>query len=958
MSHRFKFPGGGDGPPRLYSDMEDTMEKRIYFFGAGLTEGDASMKQKLGGKGANLAEMARMEFPVPPGFTIETTLCDIYHRNGRKWPEGLERELEDNLVKLEKAAGKKLGSADKPLLLSVRSGAAASMPGMMDTILNIGLNDEIVAAISSKIDNKRFPLDAYRRLMMMMGDVVMGVDRELFEEILSETKKKQGVKFDSELSAESLKTVVEKSKALFRTKVGKEFPQNPREQLKLAITAVFDSWNNPRAITYRQLNQIRNLLGTAVNVQAMVFGNRNENSGSGVGFTRDPSTGENKFFAEYLFNAQGEDVVAGVRTPLSIEELNKKSPDLYRQLNDIRNKLEQRYKDMQDIEFTVEDGKLFMLQTRTGKRTIFAHIKIAVDLVEAGIITKEEAVSRVPAGELGKLFAPELDPKAIKKAGDSALTRGLNASPGGASGKAVFSAEDAQRMVQANASEKVLLCRTETSPEDIGGMAVAQAVLTTRGGMTSHAAVVARGMGVPCVTGASEIVIDYAKKTLKAGKTTIKEGDWISINGFDGMIYKGKIEVIPSEIIRVLDGQLEASESRIYRDYSKFMGWADGIRRLKVRTNADKPADAKRAMQFGAEGIGLCRTEHMFFDNINPFRRLILVSEEVKRLKDQLAALQSSKSPEDADRAAKTSEELEHPLAEYNRALADLLPLQRADFEGIFTALNGKPANIRTLDPPLHEFLPKDKAGQDEMASELKVDLAYVQEKVESLAEANPMLGHRGCRLGLVYPEIHEMQVRAIMEAAVNIKRKGIEVRPEIMIPLVGKAKELELSGRQTVEVAEKVLKEAGMSKKDIPYQVGTMIEVPRAAVTADEIAEFADFFSFGTNDLTQMGCGFSRDDAGKFLDDYVKMGIYEEDPFKVLDVKGVGKLMKIGIELGRKAKPGLKIGICGEHGGEPQSVAFCHEAGLDYVSCSPYRVPVARLAAAQAALSTVNEDK
>ncbi len=927
------------------------MDKHIYFFGADQTEGDASMKQKLGGKGANLAEMAKMGFPVPPGFTIETVLCDVYFRNGRKWPEGLEKELEDNIKKLEKATGKTLGNAQNPLLLSVRSGAAASMPGMMDTILNIGLNDDTTAALAAKIDNKRFPYDAYRRLIMMLGDVVMGVDRELFEEILTEAKKKQGVKFDSDLSADILKSMVEKYKALFKTKTGKEFPQNPREQLRLAVTAVFDSWNNPRAVTYRQLNSIRDLLGTAVNVQAMVFGNRNENSGSGVGFTRDPSTGENRFFAEYLFNAQGEDVVAGVRTPLRIDELKNRSPGIYQQLNEIREKLEKRYRDMQDIEFTVEDGKLYMLQTRSGKRTIFSHIRIAVDMVEAGLVSKEEAVLRIPPNELAKLFSPELDPKALKKAVESSLGRGLNASPGGASGKAVFSAEEAQRMVAAKPGEKVLLCRVETSPEDIGGMAVAQGVLTTRGGMTSHAAVVARGMGVPCVSGASEVTIDYAGKVLRSGKLSVKEGEWISINGFDGMIFKGKIDVIPSEIIRVLDGQMKAEDSRIYRDYAKFMGWADGFRRLKVRTNADKPADARRAMQFGAEGIGLCRTEHMFFDNINPFRRLILVSEEVKRLRGEIAALASSKNPEDERRAERIREELAHPESEYNRALAELLPFQRADFEGLFTALNGKPANIRTLDPPLHEFLPKDMAGQEEMAKELNVDVKYVREKVESLSEANPMLGHRGCRLGLIYPEVHEMQVRAIMEAAVNVKRKGIEVMPEIMIPLVGIAKELKISRERTVETADKVLAEARMTMKDIPYKVGTMIEVPRAAVTADEIAEFAEFFSFGTNDLTQMGCGFSRDDAGKFLDDYVKMGIYEEDPFKVLDTKGIGKLMKMTIELGRKAKPGLKIGICGEHGGEPQSVMFCHGAGLDYVSCSPYRVPVARLAAAQAAL-------
>jgi pyruvate,orthophosphate dikinase len=923
------------------------MNQHLFFFGGDRTEGDATMKNRLGGKGANLAEMSRIGLPVPPGFTIESSLCDAYHKAGGRWPEGLADEMEANIRKLEQETGKTLGDPGNPLLLSVRSGAAVSMPGMMDTVLNIGMNDAVLEGLAATVGNRAFPLDAYRRLVLMHGDVVRGLSRERFEKVLEGAKKIQGVRFDSELSASSLTEVLGQYKAIYAEETGEAFPEDPMEQLRGAVTAVFQSWHNPRADTYRRLHGIRGLLGTAVNVQAMVFGNRNDNSGSGVGFTRDPSTGENTFFAEYVFNAQGEDVVAGIRTPVSIGELHNSNPGIYEKLMAIRAKLEEHYRDMQDIEFTVDDGELFILQTRGGKRTIFAHLRIAVDLVEAKVIAPKEAVLRVPPAEMGKLFAPELDPSALVEAVDRLMGSGLNASPGGACGRVVFSAEEAQRQVKADPTAKVMLCRTDTSPEDIGGMAVAQGILTSRGGMTSHAAVVARGMGVPCVSGAQDVIIDYAQGVLRAGSVEIRQGDFISINGFDGKIYSGEIPVIPSEIVRVLDGDLAAEKSRVYRDYVTFMGWVDEFRRLRVRTNADKPSDVRRAVQFGAEGIGLCRTEHMFFDNINPFRRLILVAEEVKVLRDEIASLPAGSA---GDRA-ECEKRLAQPLAEYDRALDELLPIQRRDFEGIFEALAGLPANIRLLDPPLHEFLPKEPAGQEEMARELGVDAAHVREQVEALSEANPMLGHRGCRLGLIYPEVSDMQVRAILEAAVAVKKRGVEVQPEIMIPLVGHARELALARERAVRVADAVIAESGLDPSQVPYKVGTMIEVPRAAITADEVAEHADFFSFGTNDLTQMACGFSRDDAGKFLSDYVRMGIYQDDPFKVIDTAGVGKLMTMAIELGRQAKPGLKIGICGEHGGEPKSVAFCHRAALDYVSCSPYRVPVARLAAAVAAL-------
>jgi len=919
------------------------MAKYVYFFSKEFVEGSAEMKDILGGKGANLAEMCRIGLPVPPGFTISAEVCDYYYKHNHTYPPELEEQVNEALKKLEKIRGRKLGDPKKPLLVSVRSGAAVSMPGMMDTVLNLGLNEKTLEALAEETNNPRFAWDAYRRLIQMFGDVVLGIPHEEFEHAIEEVKrefgKRQGIEGidemtqeqlnklvpDTALTVDDLKELVKKYMEIYE-KHGKTFPQDVNEQLWMAIGAVFGSWNNPRAVKYREIHNIKGLLGTAVNIQTMVFGNLGEDSGTGVGFTRNPSTGENKLYGEYLLNAQGEDVVAGIRTPKPIDELKNEMPKVYEELLRVKDILEKHYRDVQDFEFTIERGKLWMLQTRTGKRTAQAAVKIAVDMVKEGLIDKKTAILRIDPNSIDQLLHPTFDPEEEKKA--KVIARGLPASPGAATGRVVFNAEEAEKW--AKNGEAVILTRLETSPEDIGGMAVSKGILTARGGMTSHAAVVARGMGIPCVAGAGDIAIDYANKQFKVGDVVVKQGDWISINGALGTVYLGKIPTIEPEVAG---------------DFKTIMDWADEFRKIGVHTNADTPRDTAVAVKFGAEGIGLCRTEHMFFEGnrIVSFRKMILVADEVKTLRQRLEEL-----PEDSEEYEKVKKELEQPLAQYNQALEELLPLQREDFIGIFRELGGRPATIRLLDPPLHEFLPKDEKGQQEMAEAMNVPVEKVKRTVEELHEFNPMLGHRGCRLGLTYPEVTEMQVRAIIEAAIQVKREGIEVRPEIMVPLVGHWKELQLTREVIDRTAKKVFEELG---EEVEYKVGTMIEVPRGAITADEVAQYADFFSFGTNDLTQMGSGFSRDDAGKFLKDYVKMGIYDEDPFQVLDQTGIGRLMKIAVKYGRQTNPDLKVGICGEHGGEPKSVMFCHRIGLDYVSCSPYRVPVARLAAAQAAI-------
>jgi pyruvate,orthophosphate dikinase len=914
--------------------------KYVYYFGSERTDGNREMKELLGGKGANLAEMTSIGLPVPPGFTITTKACEEFNRLDGEWPEGLQKDIKSNLSLLENETGRGLGDRENPLLVSVRSGAAISMPGMMDTVLNLGLNAETIQGLSTKSGNDRLAWDSYRRFMQMFGNVVMKVPSERFEDVLEAVKSEKGVEYDKDLSTQDLKELADRYMKLYEGEIGEPFPTDPWEQLKLSVNAVFGSWSNPRAIRYRELNDITGLLGTAVNVQTMVFGNMGEDSGTGVCFTRDPATGKNELYGEYLMNAQGEDVVAGIRTPQPISTLSEVNPEAFEELQKTREILEQHYKDMQDVEFTIMEGKLYILQTRTGKRTVFAALNMAVDMVEEGLIDRDTALRRIPAASFNQLFAPVLDQEGKKSA--RFLTKGLNASPGGASGMAAFTAERAEQM--AGEGKAVILCRRETSPEDIGGMAAAKGVLTARGGMTSHAAVVARGMGAPCVAGAGELEIESEKGYLKCGDVTVSEGDVIAIDGFTGEVFAGEVKVRPSEIVQVLRGEMPSEESMLFRNYSRVVGWADEVRRLGVRTNADTPKDTEMAVLFGAEGIGLCRTEHMFFegDRINSFRKMILVAEEVKRLKDRMAA----GGDEDA-----LQKKLEGPMSTYQEALGELLPLQREDFKGIFRALKGRPCTIRLLDPPLHEFLPKDSEGQQEMAELMGVSAESIGRTVESLNEFNPMMGHRGCRLGLTYPEVSDMQVRAVIEAAVECRNEGVEVRPEIMIPLVGHRKELSIARERALEVAYRVLKEKGLGRDDLPLNVGTMIEVPRAALTADEVAQEADFFSFGTNDLTQMGCGFSRDDSGGFLQDYIAMGIYDRDPFASIDVSGVGKLVEIAVELGRKTKPSLKIGVCGEHGGEPLSVRFFNRAGLDYVSCSPFRVPVARLAAAQAVL-------
>ena len=910
--------------------------KYVYFFGNGSAEGSADMKHLLGGKGANLAEMTNLGIPVPPGFTITTKVCDAYYKNNQQYPEGLAEEIEQNLSRLEKLMGAKLGDPNNPLLVSVRSGAAASMPGMMDTVLNLGLTPDAVQCLIKKTDNERFAWDAYRRFITMFGDVVMGVERHDFEEILDKYKKKARVKNDTELNAEQLKYIVEEFKTIYQKKTHESFPNDPKIQLQKTIKAVFASWNNPRAVKYRQLYDIKGLLGTAVNVQAMVFGNMGNHSATGVCFTRNPSTGENKFYGEFLINAQGEDVVAGIRTPEPITDLEKEMPEVYKELVRYKNTLEKHFKDVQDIEFTIQENRLFILQTRTGKRTTRAAVKFAVDMVKEKLIDKKTAISRIDPNQLDQLLHPTFDPKAKKEV----IAVGLPASPGAATGRVVFSAEDAEKL--AEKKEKVILVRKETSPEDIGGMHVSQGILTTRGGMTSHAAVVARGMGKCCVAGCGSLNVDYKSQTFRVDGKVIKKGDYISLDGSSGEIMLGQVSTV---------------EPSLSGDFATLMSWADGIRKLKVRTNADTPMDAKKAREFGAEGIGLCRTEHMFFgeNRIDSVRQMILSSPDVKNLKAKIAAIEKELAKATNNKVSvlkkeliQIKKELKEPLNSYTSALKKLLPMQRLDFEQIFKAMDGLPVTIRLLDPPLHEFLPQEEYNQKEMAKQMKISLKEVQDKVSALHELNPMLGHRGCRLGITYPEIYDMQVQAIIEAACNMKKKGVTVYPEIMLPIISAEQEFTILKDNVHKVANDVMQKKGMQ---IEYMIGTMIELPRAALIADKIAKHAEFFSFGTNDLTQMTFGFSRDDVGSFVPDYLQKGILEKDPFQVLDQEGVGQLVEIGIKKGRSTRPALKVGICGEHGGNPQTIAFCHKVGMNYVSCSPFRVPIARLAAAQASL-------
>jgi len=871
--------------------------KFVYFFGGGKSEGRKEMKDLLGGKGANLAEMCSLGLPVPAGFTITTEVCDLYYKLGRKYPKGLDEQIDAGIRKVERLTGKTFGHGSNPLLFSVRSGAAVSMPGMMDTVLNLGLNRQTLKAVIELTGNERFAWDAYRRFMQMFGDVVLGMEHHDFEHALDKVKKHRKAALDTDLDVEGLKEVCAEYQKVYK-KSRKSFPQDAREQLRQSIDAVFNSWNNPRAIKYRQLNDIRGLMGTAVNVQLMVFGNMGDTSGTGVAFTRDPSTGANRFYGEYLMNAQGEDVVAGIRTPRPISTLAKVDRKSYRQLVDIRTRLEKHYHDMQDVEFTIERGKLYMLQTRSGKRTAAAAVKIATDMIKEKLITEKEAIMRVDPKALDQLLHPTFDPKAEAKADQ--IGKGLPASPGAATGKIVFDAHTAEEWDELG--QPVILVRIETSPEDIGGMSASRGILTSRGGMTSHAAVVARGMGACCVAGCGDVHIDYRNKTMTAGGKKFRQGHWLSLNGSTGAVYAGQIATV---------------DPKLTGPFGQIMKLADKYRKLGVHANADTPHDAAVAVKFGAEGVGLCRTEHMFFEG----HRIIAMREMI------LA--------EDAEGRRK--------------ALKKLLPLQRKDFVGIFKALKGRPATIRFLDPPLHEFIPNDAAGQAEMAEAMGVKPSVIKDKVESLHEFNPMLGHRGCRLGMTYPEITAMQARAVFEAAFKVRG----AKPEIMIPLVGNVRELANQKQIILKVLAEILAAKGLKKAPFEYKIGTMIEVPRGAVTADEIAKEAEFFSFGTNDLTQMGCGFSRDDAGRFLGEYVKMGVYEYDPFQTLDRSGIGELVRIAATKGRATRKNLKLGICGEHGGDPSSIEFCHQVGLDYVSCSPYRVPIARLAAAQAAIAS-----
>jgi pyruvate,orthophosphate dikinase len=898
----------------------------VYGFGAGRTDGRAEMKALLGGKGANLAEMSRLGLPVPPGFTISTEICTYYYAHRRRYPTALRARVNEALARIERAVGKRFGDPDRPLLVSVRSGARASMPGMMDTILNLGLNDRTIQGLIRETGDARFAYDCYRRFVAMYGDVVLGLkpqhkdEEDPFEIALQEKKRARAVRLDTELDADALRELVEEFKTLIRMRKGVAFPEDPREQLWGAIGAVFGSWHNERAVVYRKLNGIPDDWGTAVNVQAMVFGNMGDDSGTGVAFTRDPATGENVFYGEFLLNAQGEDVVAGIRTPLPIAQLQRTHPAIHQQLLKVRRTLERHYRDVMDIEFTIQQGVLFMLQCRVGKRTATAAVRCAVDMVKEKLITPKQALLRVEPERLNELLRPVFDPESKQRAIDEGrlVAQGLNAGPGAAAGLIAFHADDAEALVAAG--HRVILVRIETSPEDIRGRAAAEGILTARGGMTSHAALVGRQMGKVCVVGCESLRIDYARREIhiEGRSTVLHERDPISIDGFSGEVLAGEIPTKPSEIVQVLvERTLDPKASPTYHMYAQLMQWADRTRRLGIRTNADLPGQCEQAIAFGAEGVGLTRTEHMFFGEgkIGPMREMILAES----------------------------------LDERRAALAKLLPLQRADFAGIFRVLRGRPVTIRMIDPPLHEFLPHDEEGQREVATDLGVPIERVQARVAALHEFNPMLGFRGCRLGIVHPEITEMQARAIFEAAVEVKREGIPVRPEVMIPLVGHVKELRLQADLVRRVAAEVFKAAGVK---VPHLVGTMIEVPRGALTADEIATVAEFFSFGTNDLTQMTLGVSRDDAARFLGPYVTaFEIYGRDPFEAIDQTGVGQLMRIAVERGRRAKRDLKIGICGEHGGEPSSVRFCHALGLDYVSCSPFRVPIARLAAAQAAL-------
>ena len=872
------------------------MAKFVYDF----SEGNGSMRELLGGKGANLAEMSNLGMPVPQGFTVTTEACTKYYNDGRAIAPEIEAEIMEHLAKLEEKTGKQFGSTTNPLLVSVRSGARASMPGMMDTILNLGLNDVAVEGFAAKTGNPRFAYDSYRRFIQMFSDVVMELSKKRFEEIIDDLKDKKGVKQDVELDADDMKELVKRFKEFYKNEKGVDFPQDPKVQLMEAVKAVFRSWDNPRANVYRRMNEIPYDWGTAVNVQSMVFGNSGNRSGTGVAFTRNPATGEKALFGEYLINAQGEDVVAGVRTPSPISKLHEEMPEVYEQFAAIADRLEKHYKDMQDMEFTIENGKLYMLQTRNGKRTAAAALKVAVDLVDEGMIDEKEAVCRVEPKQLDSLLHPTFDAEALKKA--AVIGKGLAASPGAACGRVVFTAEEAKEWHERG--EKVVLVRLETSPEDIEGMQVSQGILTVRGGMTSHAAVVARGMGTCCVSGCGDIVVDYAAKQFTLGGKVYQEGDWISLDGSTGNIYGEAVATVPADPGSGYFGRL--------------MGWADKYRQLMVYTNADTPRDAAQGRSFGAQGIGLCRTEHMFFegDRIKAVREMIVADNTEDRKK----------------------------------ALAKLLPYQQGDFEGIYEAMEGCPVVIRFLDPPLHEFLPTKEEDIAEIAGEIGITVERLHEVIASLHEFNPMMGHRGCRLAVSYPEIAEMQTTAVIQAAINVQKKHPEwnMVPEIMIPLVGEVKELKYVKDVVVATADKIIKEAGM---DMKYEVGTMIEIPRAALTADEIAREADFFSFGTNDLTQMTFGFSRDDAGKFLSYYYDKKIYESDPFAHLDQKGVGRLVDMAVRMGRETRPTIHLGICGEHGGDPTSVEFCHNVGLDYVSCSPYRVPIARLAAAQAAI-------
>lgn len=870
-------------------------KKYVYNF----HEGNGSMRELLGGKGANLAEMMNLGMPVPYGFTVTTEACNQYYADDEKISVGIIAEIMNHLRDLEEESGKEFGSPENPLLVSVRSGARASMPGMMDTILNLGLNDEVVEGLATLTNNPRFAYDSYRRFIQMFADVVMGLSKAKFETVIDEIKEAKHVKLDTELDTDDLKLMVKKFKEFYHEQLHDDFPSDPKEQLILAVEAVFKSWENPRAQYYRKMNDIPSSWGTAVNVQMMVFGNMGETSGTGVAFTRNPATGENKLYGEFLMNAQGEDVVAGIRTPQTIDHLKEIMPSAYEQFVDITKKLENHYKDMQDMEFTIENEKLFMLQTRNGKRTASAALKIACDMVAEGLLTKEEAILNVDPSQLDALLHPTFDGAALKDA--QVITRGLPASPGAATGKVVFNAEDAKR--EANAGHRVVLVRLETSPEDIEGMAAAQGVLTVRGGMTSHAAVVARGMGTCCVSGCGDIKVNEEEKYFTVNGLKFTENDYISLDGSTGNVYGEEVRTVPAKIVG---------------DFETFMSWADEFRKLKVRTNADTPRDAKKAYEFGAEGIGLVRTEHMFFDG-----------DRIKAIREMIVS--------------KTVEQRE-------KALAKLLPMQRGDFEKIYEAMYGLPVTIRYLDPPLHEFLPTEEEDIIALANEMNMGVADLKAVISNLHEFNPMMGHRGCRLAISYPEIAKMQTQAVIEAAINVNERKPEyhIVPEIMIPLVGDKNELAYVKKIVKETADKIIADKGV---ELTYKVGTMIEIPRAAVLADEIAEEAEFFSFGTNDLTQMTYGFSRDDAGSFLQDYYDKKVYEQDPFARLDQKGVGKLVKMAATLGRQTRPDIKLGICGEHGGDPSSIEFCHKVGLDYVSCSPFRVPIARLAAAQAAI-------